>query len=139
MRGKARTGAILAGAVALVALISACGSKTTVIAPGANQNGLSVTGTGRASGPPDVVILQLGVQADATTVAAAREQAAQAAQAVTTSVKGNGVDDKDVRTSQFSIQPQYDTSRAGQNVIRGYRVSNALTVKVHKIDSASKI
>src|SRR4051812_19471628 len=136
-----RRGAVVAATLALVAaVVAACGgSKTTVNATSANQNGISVIGTGRASGPPDIVVLQIGVQADAPTVAAAPEQAAGAATAVTNSVKANGVDDKDVRTSQFSIQPQYDNSRAGQNVIRGYRVSNVLTVKVRKIDSAGKV
>jgi uncharacterized protein YggE len=124
---------------AALVLAGCGGSRTTVNAPGANTNGLSVTGTGRASGPPDIVILQIGVQADAVNVAAAREQAAVAAQAVTDSVKKNGVDDKDVRTSQFSIQPQYDTSRTGASVIRSYRVSNVLTVKVRKIDNAGKV
>jgi uncharacterized protein YggE len=131
---------ILAAFALLTFIFSACkGAETIVNAPGASTTGLSVSGTGHAFGPPDIILIQLGVQTEARTVGDAREQAASAAQAVIDSVKKNGVDDKDVRTTQFSVQPQYDTSRSGTPTIRGYRVINTLSVKVRKLDNASKV
>jgi uncharacterized protein len=123
-----------------LALLACDTGDTVVNAPGASTTGLTVSGTGRASGPPDIVLLQLGVQTEASTVAAAREQAASSAQAVIDAIKKDGVDDKDIRTTQFNVQPQYDSGGVGRpSVLRGYRVSNTLSVKVRKLENASKI
>src|SRR5581483_7296649 len=92
----------LVGAVVIVLAAlgaAACTSKTTVNAPGAAQNGITVTGSGQAFGSPDVAVITLGVQAQAATVADARETAASTAQAVIDSVKKNGVADKDIQTT----------------------------------------
>ena len=131
---------LIAASLISVSLIACKSGETIVNAPGASTTGLSVSGTGRASGPPDIVQLQLGVQTEARTVADAREQAASAAQAVVDAIKKDGVDDKDIRTTQFSVQPQYDSSVSGRPpALRAYRVSNTLSVKVRKLDNASRI
>jgi uncharacterized protein YggE len=130
---------LLAASLISVGLVACKSSDTVVNAPGANTTGLNVSGTGRASGPPDVVVLQLGVQAEAPAVADARERAASSAQSVIDSIKKNGVEDKDIRTTQFNIQPQYDNSRPGVSTIRAYQVSNTLSVKVRKLENASKV
>jgi uncharacterized protein YggE len=132
----------LVGAVVIVLAAlgaAACTSKTTVNAPGAAQNGITVTGSGQAFGSPDVAVITLGVQAQAATVADARETAASTAQAVIDSVKKNGVADKDIQTTQFTISPQYDYRTNGSPVIRGYQVTNVLMVKVRKIDTTGKV
>jgi len=121
--------------------LSACsgGGDTIVNSEGATTTGINVSGTGRASGTPDTVVLQLGVQAEARTVAEARDLAARAAQGVIDSLKKNGVDDRDIRTVQFDIQPQFDAGVRGTPTVRAYRVSNVLSVKVRKIDNAGKV
>ena len=108
---------LIAVSLISVGLVACKSGETVVNGPGAPTTGLSVSGTGRASGPPDVVVLQLGVQAEAPAVADARERAASSGQAVIDSIKKNGVDDKDIRTTQFSIQPQYDNSRPGISTV----------------------
>src|SRR5262245_28644326 len=125
---------------AILVVLTGCTTKTTVSASTSQATGISVSGTGRASGAPDIVTLQIGVQIEARTVADARDQAASAAQAVIDSVKKNGVDDKDIRTTSFNVSPQYNTTPGGGvSTIRAYRVSNSLSVKVRKLDNASKV
>ncbi len=60
---------------------------------------------------PDIGQISVGVQLTRPTVAEARNAAAQAMAAVRASVKSNGVDDKDIATSGFSIYPQYASPR----------------------------
>jgi uncharacterized protein YggE len=121
-------------------VLAGCNDKTTVNNAGSNTTGVSVSGNGQAFGAPDVAVVTIGVQADAPTVAAARESAASTAQAIIDSLKKNGVADKDAQTTQFNIDPQYDfRPGASQNVITGYRVTNVLTVKVRKIDTTSRV
>ena len=138
MKGRA---GILVAVLALGALVlTGCGSDTTVVSGGPNPNAITVSGQGVAYGTPDVADIQIGVQAQARTVADARDQAASAMDAVVKSIKGNGVAAEDIRTVQFSIDPRYTTPPGGgSSVLTGYQVSNVVTVRIRKIDTAGKI
>ena len=63
----------------------------------ANANsGIWVTGQGEVSADPDVAVLNLGVEAFATTVAEARSDAATAIGEVLTTIKAQGIADRDI-------------------------------------------
>jgi uncharacterized protein YggE len=130
---------LLMGTAVLALGLAGCETKTTVLPPDQEAPGLTATGTGSAFGEPDVAVLNLGVQADAATVSAARDQAAQAMQAIKDDLSGRGVDDKDMQTSRFSIQPRYEDGPDQRMVIVGYTVDNILTVKIRKIDDTGAI
>jgi uncharacterized protein YggE len=133
-------------AVGLAALlVTACAGEgdTIVQSPGA-MNGINVTGTGRVTGTPDVVQLNLGVSVERPNVEEAREQAAQSQQRVIDSLRSNGVESRDIQTQQLTVQPVYDfvpgtPSAPGRQTIRGYMVSNTISAKVRKIEDASKV
>ena len=129
--------------IAAAALFAvACGDKgdTIVQASGQNLSGVSATGTGKAIGEPDIAVLTVGVNVQRSTVEQARNDAAAAKQAVLDSLKSNGVQDKDVQTVQFSVQPQYDFGRSpdGSPRIIGYQVSNVVSAKVRDLAKTSK-
>jgi hypothetical protein len=132
----------LIGIVVLVALgAAACeGDKTTVVnsPPGQAQTGITVSGRGEVQAPPDTGFFQVGVQVRAANVADARTAAAKAADAVTKSVKSNGVGDNDIKTTNYSINPEYD-NRINPPRVTGYVIANTIEVKVRKIDSLSKV
>ncbi len=135
-----RKNLILGVSMAVVALLAvACSGKgDTIIQTQGPVSGISVSGTGKATGTPDLAILQLGVQAQRNTVEDARSAAATAMQGVIDSLKQNGVKDSDIQTVQFSIYPQYDYSNNKQT-LTGYQVSNVVTAKIHDMDTAGKI
>lgn len=138
MRRQSQLIAALA-VVALATAAAACGDETTRFETGSGETrGITVSGQGRATARPDVAMVTLGVSSRADNVAAAREQAAASLDAMLASVTGNGVDDEDVQTQQFSIQPEYDF-RDGEQILRGYVVTNTVSVKVREIDNTSKI
>ncbi len=129
----------IAGLLVLGLLSAACeGDKVTVANQQAESLGITVSGEGKVSGAPDVAVLTLGVSALAPSVKDARDQAATAMKGVTDSIKGNGVDEKDIQSSQYSIYPEYDYRNDTQE-LRGYRVTNIATVKIRDIDNTSKI
>lgn len=74
---------------------------------GAGGAGIVVSGSGRASGVPDLATLRLGVEAMESTVGEARMAAAESMASVMASVSEDGVEAKDVQTGYFSIQPRY--------------------------------
>jgi hypothetical protein len=129
----------IAGLLLLALLGAACeGDKVTVATQQAQSLGISVSGEGKVSGAPDIAVLTLGVSVLAPSVKDARDQAASAMNGVVDSIKGNGVDGKDIQSTQFSIQPEYDY-RGDTQELRGYRVTNIVTAKLRNIDNASKI
>lgn len=135
VRSRSLLALIAASALALAAV--ACGSEgDTIVSTGGPSEGISVSGEGRVSAAPDIATVRLGVRVEAATVEEAREQAAQLQTAILNSVKDNGVEAKDLQTSNFSIQPVYTTD---SRTIRAYSVSNTLSVKVRKLADLSKV
>jgi hypothetical protein len=114
----------LAGAAAL--------SLFAAIAPAAADAArtITVSGTGEARGAPDQAQLSAGVT---TTAATANEALAQNARRMTSvfdALKRLGVADKDIQTSNFSVQPQmtpYNQNGGAQHIV-GYQISNQVDV-----------
>jgi len=128
--------ALLTVALAFAAI--ACGGGTTVINSNQTSPGITVAGEGKVSGTPDVAIVTLGAEANAKTVAAARDDAAGSMNAMLKALKDGGVADKDVQTTRFTVQPQYDYTKQ-QQTITGFTVSNIATVKIRAIDKTGEL
>ena len=110
------------------------------------QAGIWVSGQGKITLEPDLAVLNLGVEANAETVAAAREQAATAMDAIVASLTANGVETRDIQTRFFNISPQYEFTqvteggiRTNKQVLVGYRVSNSAAVKIRDLSAVGTI
>ena len=136
MRRRA-TVTVIAAIALLGVLAAACTGETTVHTGTAGE-GISVTGVGRVAVEPDVAIVSLGVEVQATTVSRARSEAAEAMQDVRDSLADNGVEDTDIQTRFFNIFPQFDFERRTPEII-GFTVSNQVEIKVRDIDSVSDV
>lgn len=98
----------------------------------------SVTGEGKVSVPPDIAIVNVGVQAQGSTVKSVQDLLNKNINAVSDAVKKAGVDSKDIQTSGYNINPTYDYTGASQR-ITGYQASTNLTIKVRTIDNANAV
>jgi len=102
------------------------------------NTGIWVTGEGKVSVVPDVAVLNLGVEAQAETVAEAQQQAAEAMEAVMAVLDEQDIAKKDIKTRYFSIYPV----RRWQNdeeILIGYRVNNMVTIKIREVDDTGVI
>ena len=52
-------------------------------------------------------------------------------------LRASGVADADIQTSNLELEPEYD-HRDGTAVLRGYRVSNQVSVTLRDLDSGSQ-
>lgn len=130
---------LIAVLLGLAALAVACTTNENVkVEPSGQAQGISVSGTGQASGAPDLALLDLGVSTEGKTVKEARDAAATAMNAVNDAVKGDGVAEKDVQTQQFSIEPEYQYPDGKQELI-GFRVTNIVEVKVRDLDRVGEV
>lgn len=88
------------------------------------DTGITVTGTGQAAAPADLLRLSLGVGHDAANVDRAVAAVAERTDAVTAALREQGVAADDIRTSSVNVYPQYGNSMQ----VVGYRASHSLTV-----------
>lgn len=130
----------IGAAMVMASVAATCGETTIRTDPGTGNpiNGITVSGSGKVTGAPDIAQIQLGVSTLAPTVQEARDQAAASLDAMIASVKTNGVAEKDIQTQQFNIQPEYDY-RNNEQTLRGFRINNVVSVKLRDINKTSKV
>lgn len=128
MHPKFVGGVKLAAALMAFAALAACGQEPTLLTVHASS-------TTRAA--PDLAIVMLGVSARGETAQAA--QAAQSARmtAVMQSARAAGVEDRDVQTVGFSLEPQYAYPRGGAPRITGYVSRNTVSIRVRDLSRVS--
>lgn len=93
---------------------------------------INVAGEGKVEGTPDTATVTLGVQTNDPSAQAALTRNNQEAAALIATLKGKGVAEKDIQTTDLSINQNFDS----KGNITGYSVSNTVTVKLHGIANA---
>ncbi len=104
-----------------------------------DQAHISVQGTGSISAKPDLVNLQVGVQVQKDKLEDAQSEASSKMDAVMKQLKGAGVDDKDISTSQYNVEPVMNYNPNQPPTITGFRVTNILNVKLRDATKAGKL
>ncbi len=107
--------------------------------PPTAQRVITVSGTGTATVQPDQATLTIGVQITQSTVAAATAEAGDRMSKVLDAIKAQGVDAKDIQTSNYSINPvtTYPDNQTPQ--VTGYQVMNVVNVTVKKLDTVGSV
>lgn len=123
---------IVFAVMTLALLLSACGSTTSA----KDVRTLSVSGTGQANLAPDIAYIYVGVHTENPTAAAAVTENNTQTQAVIQAIKDFGIDEKDIRTTNFSIYPQdkFDPQTGTPTGDKTYVVDNTVYVTVRKLD-----
>lgn len=109
-------------------------------------NSISVTGEGEIVAVPDVASFSFSVSADAGTVAAAQEAVTEKMDAVLEGLEGMGVEEKDIKTSNYSVYPKYRyesfaspvINPPSRQVLDGYTASHSVEVKVRDTEKAGQ-
>ena len=96
----------------------------------------TVDGTGDMSIIPDTAMISLGVSKTETTVDTAQNEVNAISNKITQDLKNLGINVKDIKTTNYSVNPQYDYSMNSQK-ITGYIVSEDIEVKLQPIDKAN--
>lgn len=111
-------------------------------------NTISVSGTGEVTGIPDVATFSYSVTEQATTVVDAQTKATEKNNTALALIKAAGIDEKDIKTTDYNIAPQYDYVQpvctanycpGGKQVLKGYQVIQTISVKVRDLSKAGDI
>jgi uncharacterized protein YggE len=120
--------------------------RTSGTAP--QQNVISVTGHGEVSAVPDIATLTFSVVEQGADVKTAQDKATKRMNDSIAFLKGAGVAEKDIKTSNYNIYPRYEYQTpvckdgvcpTGQQRLVGYEVSQGVTVKIRDISKAGTV
>ncbi|MES2471155.1 MAG: SIMPL domain-containing protein [Patescibacteria group bacterium] len=120
---------------------------------------ISVQGKGEKSVQPDIAVFTYSVSEQAKTVAEAQTKATAKTNKVLEALKANGVEDKDITTVSYTINPEYTTTQTpcfdapvsagsvrsiagctnSNTSLKGYVVAQSVEVKVRQLENAGKL
>lgn len=96
------------------------------------------TGEGKATAIPNLATINLGVQIQKPTVKETQDEANRILNAITQSLKDQGIDKKDIQTTNYYLNPNIDYSNNSRR-INGYSLNSDLEVKVRDFDKLNAV
>lgn len=114
---------------------------------------INVTGEGESFAKPDIAEVSFSVMKEAKTVAEAQKNATEKINAIMAYLKEMKIEDKDIKTTDYSVYPKYEYQKAvacldfnlngfcpeGKQILTGYTVSQTVDVKIRKIEDSGAI
>lgn len=97
-----------------------------------------VTGEGKVTSIPDAAMITIGVQESGLTVKEAQNKLNSSINKVSEVVKKLGIDSKDIQTTNYNINPEYDYSNDSQR-IKAYSANTNLQIKVRQLENVNSV
>jgi len=132
--------------ISIVALVAGWGISY-VISNMPPEHTLTISGEGKISAKPDVAIVEMSVISQNENVELAQSENDQKMQRVVNFLKESGIDEKDIKTTQYNLQPEYDYSwcRTTEYPVYcppklvDYMLTQSLQVKIRDLSRVGKI
>lgn len=140
--GRRAGASLIALSLALAAAVPLAAQAQDAAKP--REATIVVTGEGTAETTPDMALVDLGVVKDGKTAREALDANNKAMADVLAALKEAGIEDRDLQTSGFMINPQYQypQSSTGENpppVLIGFQVTNTVTLRVRDLSKLGEI
>jgi uncharacterized protein YggE len=100
---------------------------------------LNLSAYGESRVAPDMATISLGVQNQAPTAAQAIRDNANKMSRVIAALKKAGLTDREIQTSNLSLNPQYVYQENLPPRLTGYQASNQVTVTVHELSRVGQM
>ena len=100
---------------------------------------LDISATGEVTRVPDLAVISAGVVARSSSATGAIQQAANRMERMRAALKAAGIDDRDIQTTNISLNPEYRYENNLPPRLTGYTASNQVTVKFRDIRNAGRI
>ena len=100
---------------------------------------LDVSATGEVSRVPDVAIISAGVMTRSASATAAISENAARMERVREALKRAGIADRDIQTSNISLNPEYRYQENQPPQLTGYTASNTVNVRFRDIRNTGRI
>jgi hypothetical protein len=133
-------------AIAPVAALAAMAALTAPVAAQERPHhmmlegtALTVTAEARSAMKPDIATVTAGVVNHAPTADAALAENSRRINTVIAAIKRAGIAERDIQTSQLSIQPQMVYAENVPPRVTGYQATNTVSVKVRDMRNVGKV
>jgi uncharacterized protein YggE len=138
MEAKMRTKLIIPTVLIIAAIaLSACSASIQL---GQTQpKTISVTGNAQVILAPDIAYISIGVHSEAKAASDAVASNNSQSQAVIDAIKGQGVDPKDIQTTNFNVYQQEKTSPTGESLGTYFMVDNTVYVTIRDISKIGPV
>lgn len=121
---------------AALAFLFACFAATSPSQANDMNRTVTVSASATVQAAPDAASITSGVVSDAETARAALDANSKSMSNLIDGLKAAGIDEKDIQTSNFSIQPRYENVKQNEPPqLVGYRVQNSVNVVVRDLAS----
>lgn len=105
-----------------------------------------VSGKGELTVKPDIATVSFSVQQENMDVSKASDIVNSKIANIVKSLKENGIEESDIKTTGYNIYPRYDyvrddvySSYSGKQVLAGYNVSQSIVIKIRDLSNTGKI
>ena len=108
------------------------------------RNSITIVDSGEIYSKPDLGIISFSVVNEAKTSYNAMSKNTEVMNKVIEAMKGQGIEEKDLKTAYYNINPLYEYRGAtyynsGERVLTGYEVTQSLQVKIRDLDKVGAI
>lgn len=138
--------------ISLVALVVACVGTTLAVvwltadSPGSSSapidmpRTITVTGEAEAFHAPDTASFSFSLTRQAPTVSAATASINERMSALLTYIDGFGIDENDVKTTSYTLNPEYSFAReSGERQFTGYRADQRVEIVVRDLEKVEQV
>lgn len=99
---------------------------------------LMVEGVGTAVAAPDSAKVNLGIEESGSSLASVQSSASEKSKKLVDAIKSLGVNEKDIKTTSYQVNPQYSFNGSTQR-IQGYMISISYQVTINDLERVNEI
>ncbi|MDO8505239.1 MAG: SIMPL domain-containing protein [bacterium] len=93
---------------------------------------ITIAGEGKVTAIPDIATVEVGVVTEKSDVLAAQKENTSKVNELLKKVKDLKIEDKDIQTTNYQINPQYDY-QSGRQTLRGYSITQSVKIKIRDL------
>ena len=133
MKAKKWIAALLTAAMVLAMGTSALAA--TVV----EKSTVTVAASAEVEAEPDIAYVSLGVRTENKKLDKARKENTELTNKVIEAVKKQGIDDKDIKTSNLNLYSNYTWDKNNKRTLTGYTCSNTLKITVRDVKKVGDV
>jgi uncharacterized protein len=129
----------LASALLVCGAASAAGAQAAMSSPSAREPEITASGRGEVRLAPTYAAVIVNVTTRANSAVEAASQNAQKVDATTKALRGAGLTEKDIATSGYSLQQNYEYPPNRQPVPAGFAAHTTIRAEVRRLESLGRV
>lgn len=95
---------------------------------------ITISGEGRVFAVPDIALIQFGVVSEGTKIGDIVKENTEKMNSILKEIKDLGIEEKDIKTTTYSLSPRYEWTEDGKRVFKGYTLTQEIRVKIRNFE-----